>query len=90
MILRYRGLPPNGEVHPTLYVPDRDGLAARAFRPVRLDSAGKAILARVLLPQGVLWEQDGWFSGSSESVDTVTKFRFPEGINWVERKADLQ
>lgn len=90
MILRYRGLPPNGEVHPTLYVPDRDGLAARVFRPVRLDSAGKAILARMLLPQGVLWEQDGWFSGSSESVDTVTKFRFPEGINWVERKADLQ
>jgi hypothetical protein len=90
MILRYRGLPPNGEVHPTLYVPDRDGLAARVFRPVRLDSAGKAILAKMLLPQGVLWEQDGWFSGSSESVDTVTKFRFPEGINWVERKADLQ
>lgn len=90
MILRYRGLPPNGEVHPTLYVPDRDGLAGRVFRPVRLDSAGKAILAKMLLPQGVLWEQDGWFSGSSESVDTVTKFRFPEGINWVERKADLQ
>jgi hypothetical protein len=90
MILRYRGLPPNGEVHPTLYVPDRDGLAARVFRPVRLDAAGKAILARMLLPEGVLWEQDGWFSGSSESVDTVSKFRFPEGINWVERKADLQ
>jgi hypothetical protein len=48
------------------------------------------VLARVLFPQGVLWEQDGWFSGSSESVDTVTKFRFPDGINWVERKADLQ
>jgi hypothetical protein len=71
-------------------VPDRDGLAARVFRPVRLDAAGKAILAKMLLPQGVLWEQDEWFSGSSESVDTVTKFRFPEGINWVERKADLQ
>ena len=61
-----------------------------AIRPVRLGSSGRAVLARVLLPQGVLWEQDGWFSGSSESVDTVTKFRFPEGINWVERKADLQ
>jgi hypothetical protein len=90
MMIRYRGLPPSEEVHPTLYVADEDGLASRAIRPVRLGSAGKAILARVLLPQGVLWEQEGWFSGSSESVDTVTKFRFPEGINWIERKADLQ
>jgi len=90
MIVRYRGLPPNAEVQPTLYVAERDGLAARTVRPIRLDGAGKAVLTRVLLPQGVLWEQDGWFSGSSESVDTVTKFRFPEGINWVERKADLQ
>jgi len=90
MVLRYRGVPPNGDVHPTLYVPDGDGLAMRAIRPVRLGSSGRAVLARVLLPQGVLWEQDAWFSGSSESVDTVTKFRFPDGINWVERKADLQ
>jgi len=90
MVLRYRGVPPNGDVHPTLYVPDGDRLAMRAIRPVRLGSSGRAVLARVLLPQGVLWEQDGWFSGSSESVDSVTKFRFPDGINWVERKADLQ
>src|SRR5438309_1667862 len=90
MVLRYRGLPPDGDVHPTLYVPDGDGLAMREIRPVRLGSSGKVVLARVLFPQGVLWEQDGWFSGSSESVDTVTKFRFPDGINWVERKADLQ
>jgi hypothetical protein len=90
MVLRYRGLPPNEDVHATLYVPEGDGLAAREIRPVRLGSSGKAVLARVLFPHGVLWEQDGWFSGSSESVDTVTKFRLPDGINWVERKADLQ
>ena len=29
-------------------------------------------------------------ASDAKSVDTVTKFRFPEGINWVERKADLQ
>ncbi len=90
MVLRYRGLPPNEDVHAALYVPEGDGLAVREIRPVRLSSSGKAVLARVLFPHGVLWEQDGWFSGSSESVDTVTKFRFPDGINWVERKADLQ
>jgi hypothetical protein len=41
------------------------------------------------MPQAVLWNQEEWFSGTSESVDTVTKFRIPEGITWVERKADL-
>lgn len=90
MIVRYHGLPPKGEVHPTLYVPDRDGLAARVAQPIQLDGIGKAILARVLLPQGVLWEQDAWFSGFSDSADTVTKFRFPEGITWVEKKSDLR
>ena len=90
MVLRYRGLPPNEDVHSTLYVPDGGKLAVRAIQPVRLGSSGKVVLARVLLPQGVLWEQDAWFSGSSESVDTVTKFRFPDGIRWAERKADLQ
>ena len=90
MIVRYRGLPRNGEVHPTLYVPDRDGLAERVGQPIRLDGIGKAVLARVLLPQGVLWDQEGWFSGFSESGDTVTKFRFPEGITWVEKKGDLR
>jgi hypothetical protein len=90
MVLRYPGLPPNEDVHSTLYVPDGDKLAERAIRPVRLGSSGKVVLARVLFPQGVLWEQDAWFSGSSESADTVTKFRFPDGIRWAERKADLQ
>ncbi len=89
MIIRYRGLPPDGEVHPILYLPDSDGLTARALRPVRLGAAGKSVLTRLLLPQGVVWEQDEWFSGTSESADTVTKFRLPEGITWVERKADL-
>ena len=90
IVLRYRGLPPDGELRPTLYVPEGDGLGARPVRPIRLEGSGKAVLARALLPQGVLWEQNEWFSGSSESVDTVIKFRFPEGINWVERKVDLQ
>ena len=50
----------------------------------------RAIVAKVLLPQGILWEQDDWFSGRSESAETVTKFRLPEGITWTERKIDLR
>jgi len=53
-------------------------------------SHGRAVMAKVLLPQGILWEQDDWSSGRSESAETVTKFRIPEGITWTERKADLR
>jgi hypothetical protein len=41
------------------------------------------------MPQGVLWEQDSWFTGRSANGDTVTKFRFPDGVSWTERVGDL-
>lgn len=90
LIVRYRGTASLGDMRPTLYLPDKDHLAPRALRPVSLPGAGRRVVAKVLMPQGVLWNQEEWFSGTSESVDTVTKFRVPEGISWVERKADLQ
>jgi hypothetical protein len=37
----------------------------------------------------VLWSDDDWFTGQSSSAETITKFRFPDGIHWIERKADL-
>ncbi|MGH7402908.1 MAG: hypothetical protein ACREKQ_10800 [Candidatus Rokuibacteriota bacterium] len=89
LILRYRGAAPLGDVRPTLYLPDKDHLTPRALNPVPLNGAGRRVLTKVLMPHGVLWNQENWFSGRSESVDTVTKFRIPEGISWVERKADL-
>jgi hypothetical protein len=87
--LRHRGVSPGGDVPATLYIPDKDGMAARPLPAVRLRAGGTTVLARILLPHGVLWEQDDWFSGRSEGSDTVTKFRIPEGISWVERRADL-
>ena len=47
-------------------------------------------MARILLPQGILWEQDDWFTGQSQSADSVTKFRLPDGVAWTERKTDLR
>jgi hypothetical protein len=76
-------------VRPTLYLPDKDHLTPRTLKPVSLSGAGRTVLTKVLMPQAILWDQDDWFSGRSESVDTVTKFRIPDGISWVERKADL-
>src|SRR5262245_33742484 len=87
--LRHRGVWPGGDLPATLYIPDKDGLATRPLPAVRLRASGTTVLARILLPYGVLWEQDDWFTGYSEGSETVTKFRLPEGISWVERRADL-
>jgi len=89
LIVRYRGSAPLGDVRPTLYLPDKDHLTPRTLNPVPLNGAGRRVLTKVLMPHAILWDQEDWFSGRSESVDTVTKFRIPEGISWVERKADL-
>ena len=70
-------------VRPLLYVAGNGG--PRAVQPITLDGSGRAIVARILLPQGILWEQDDWFTGRSASGDTVTKFRFPDGVSWTER-----
>ena len=72
-------------VRPVLYLAG----APRSLAPVTLDGSGRVVLARLLLPQGVLWEQEDWFTGRSASGDTVTKFRFPEGVSWTERLGDL-
>jgi len=87
-VLRSRGAAATEGVRSTLYVPAAGATARRDLEPFSLNGAERRLIARVLLPQGVFWEQDEWFSGRSESIDTVTKFRFPEGITWVERKAD--
>ena len=89
LIVRYRGSAPLGDVRPTLYLPDKDHLTPRTLNPVPLNGAGRRVLTKVLMPHAILWDQEDWFSGRSESADTVTKFRIPEGISWVERKADL-
>jgi hypothetical protein len=48
------------------------------------------IVTKLLMPFGVLWDQNGWFTGRSEGSDTITKFRFPEGVTWTERKSDVR
>jgi hypothetical protein len=41
------------------------------------------------MPFGALWDEDDWFTGQSQSAEAVTKFRFPDGVSWMERKVDL-
>lgn len=89
-VLSYQTSSSVGEARPTLFLQDHGSLGVRSLRPVSLAGTGRAVLARILLPQGVLWEHDWWFTGRSDSADTVTKFRFPEGISWIERRVDLR
>jgi hypothetical protein len=89
-VLRYRTPQTAGVAQPILYLSVGGTLVPHVLKPVPIQGTGRAIVAKVLLPQGILWEQDDWFSGRSESAETVTKFRVPEGITWTERKNDLR
>jgi hypothetical protein len=86
-VVRSRSMAPTEGIRPTLYVPAAGTVIRRELETFSLSGAGRRAIARVLLPHGVFWDQDEWFSGRSDSVDTEMKFRFPEGISWVERKA---
>ncbi len=88
--LHYRAGAGTTDVKPTLLVADSGAPTVRGLRLVPVNGAGRAVLARILLPQGILWEQDDWFTGQSQSADTVTKFRLPDGVAWTERKTDLR
>jgi hypothetical protein len=72
----------------TLYLL-RDGQLA--VRPLNTTPANgfRRVLVRLLMPYGVLWDQEDWFTGQSQNAETVTKFRFPDGVSWTERKVDL-
>ncbi len=88
--LHYRAGGAAVEVAPTLLVTRSGASSVRKLQTVAVGGAGQTALARILLPQGILWEQDEWFSGQSQSADTITKFRLPDGVAWRERKADLR
>lgn len=88
-VLRYRAADA-AELRPTLFFPRAGALGLRSLGTLPVNGSGKVVLARVLLPQGVFWEQDDWFTGQSQNAETVTKFHVPEGVTWTERKAELR
>jgi hypothetical protein len=88
--VRVAGAVSTTRVRPTVYFSSNNGrMSERALKGVEVDGKAAVVVARILLPQGILWDDEGW-TGKSESADTITKFRFPEGITWIERKADLR
>jgi hypothetical protein len=89
-VLRYRTNGAPTQIQPTLVISQSDTMSIRVLRPMSLRGSGDVVLAKVLVPHGVLWDQDDWFTGQSQSAETVTKFRLPEGITWTERRSDLR
>jgi hypothetical protein len=48
--------------------------------------AGRESIVKVLMPEGLLWSDDSFFSGSIEDSESVTKFNTDTGIVWKEYK----
>lgn len=48
--------------------------------------AEKATIAKVLMPEGLLWDDDASFTGDMEDSESVTKFQAETGLVWKEYK----
>lgn len=47
---------------------------------------GSSEVARVLMPEGILWNDDSYFTGDMEDSDSITKFHSGSGLMWREYK----
>lgn len=70
----------------TLYGYDPGRKKTRTIGPIKLMGKGYLPAVRVLLPEKVFWEDDGWFSGRVESGQGTMKYKEPEGIEWKEEE----
>ncbi len=71
-----------------VFVPGPSGYRSLRLGPFQLTGKGRVTVSKFILPYGIFWEEDFWFSGTAEGSDTVTKFRHPDGISWTEKKGD--
>ncbi len=75
------------DVRVLLFPGDPAKKRVRDFGTIRLGGGmAKKRLIRVLLPEGVFWDDDGWFSGVIESTRDTIKYKQPEGIEWIEKR----
>jgi hypothetical protein len=47
---------------------------------------GNVEVAKVLMPEGILWNEDSYFTGDMEDADSITKFNSGTGLMWREYK----
>ena len=46
--------------------------------------SGKAVIARIMMPEGILWEDESAFTGSIKDSSSITKFNTDTGVTWKE------
>jgi len=90
LVVRGRGDAPISTVSTRLYHLLNGHFSVRDVRSVPIGVGSSGIAARMLFPFGVEWDQRDWFSGLAEGSETITKFRFPDGVGWTERRIDLR
>lgn len=44
----------------------------------------RSVLAKVLMPEAILWDDDAAFTGSLEDAGSTTKFNSNTGLYWKE------
>jgi hypothetical protein len=76
-------------VSATLYLPLPGDSGIRPLGKPRPNTVGRVLVGKLLYPLGMLWDQDDWSSGRSESSETITKFN-SDGVSWIERKAEFR
>lgn len=65
----------------TIRLPDgREKVAPLGRRSI----SGKETIAKVLMPEGILWDDDASFTGSLEDSESTTKFNSETGLYWKE------
>ena len=57
----------------------------RLFGPVQIGEEG-TFIGRLLMPEGIYWDEDEWFTGKIENGDSISKYKSPEGMTWKEMK----
>lgn len=60
------------------------GAGERVVALGRREISARTVLARVLMPEGILWDDQGAFTGSIEDAESTTKFNARTGLAWKE------
>jgi hypothetical protein len=82
--LHYRGQLTGAAVPSVLYVSAAGDVKARRVAAASAAGSAGVLLAKLLLPQGLLWDDGDWAAGESLGSDSVTRFRFSDGVVWTE------
>ena len=71
-----------------VFVPSAGIYRSLRLGPFDLTGKGRVTLAKFIAPQGIFWEEDSWFTGTAESAESFTKFRYSSSVSWTERKGE--